>query len=330
MVVASLGILVSGLVAAPASSSAAPACGPAPANQVAVIVIVDGPGGLVSRCATVPDGSTGADALTATGHSVRNQGGFMCAIDSQPASGCAVADPTAPYWSYWTASPGASWSYSRVGAFGRHLPEPCAVEGWRLVDPVLPRSQAAPRIPVPDVTCVAAPTTVARPAGNAPQPAPAPGASPVPGPAAVAPGGAGAVATRGLPPGSTGSDPRPATAASGPTVTPSGDHTGNPANHTGKPAEVAGETTSIEASGASVGSSAGDSDRGADGNEGGEAASSGRHRRSVAPAAESASVGGGSPLPAVAVGAVLVLLAGTVLWRRRVAGAHEVVDDSAS
>ncbi|MFN7148278.1 MAG: hypothetical protein ACK4V6_02235, partial [Microthrixaceae bacterium] len=165
--------------------AAAAGCGPAPQGRVAVVVVVDRGGGAPSsRCVVVDHGSTGLDALRAAGHQVRLDGGFVCAIDAQPATGCGNV-PGSPYWRYWHAAPGGAWDYSQVGAGGYRLPTRCAVEGWSWSDS--PTSRTPPRIAAPAPTCEAAPSTTAppvRPATpSAPvQPAPAvptaPGAPP--------------------------------------------------------------------------------------------------------------------------------------------------------
>ena len=118
---------------------AAASCGPAPAGRVAVMVVIDlGPsaGAPAQRCVTVPDRSTGLEALRGTGVSLRvGPGGFVCGIGGTPSDGCATDDPSLPGWSYWHASPGGSWSYSQVGAGGYRLPDRCAVEGWSFGPP---------------------------------------------------------------------------------------------------------------------------------------------------------------------------------------------------
>lgn len=156
-----------GAVVAVPSSAAMGACGPAPSGQVAVAMVVDAGGGMPSpRCAVVTQGSTGLDALRAAGHSVRLDGGFVCAIDGLPATGCGNRpDSGLAYWRYWHAAPGGGWSYSQVGAGGYRLPARCAVEGWVWSD--APSSNTPPRIAAPAPTCDA-PSPTAPPATSAP------------------------------------------------------------------------------------------------------------------------------------------------------------------
>ncbi len=202
------------VVADPSPSPAAAAgCGPAPEGRVAVVVVIDhGAGAPSSRCVVVDHGATGLDALRAAGHQVRLDGGFVCAIDIRPASGCGNV-PGSPYWRYWHADPGGEWIYSKVGAGGYRLPTRCAVEGWSWSDS--PTSQVPPRVAAPRPTCEASPPTTAspvRPAAPVPPAAPSiptgPGASPAPG---AAPGSAGAnetgAATDPEPSGTAGETP---------------------------------------------------------------------------------------------------------------------------
>lgn len=220
--------------AAPAAPSAGPpglaaqasgtACGPAPRGQIALVMVIDrGTGTPSTRCAFVAQGATGLDALRATGHSVRLDGGFVCAIDGLPATGCGNI-PGSPYWRYWHAAPsGGPWSYSQVGAGGYRLPTRCAVEGWVWSDS--PSPDTPPRIAPPRPTCEApstttpAPTTTARPpsgGGASPQPS-----SPV----------------TSTPPPPVGGGPTGAPGASGRPVD-------GPAATTTAPAQVGGVTTS--------------------------------------------------------------------------------------
>jgi hypothetical protein len=114
------------------------------------MVIDQGTGTPSTRCAFVAQGSDGLDALRATGHSVRLDGGFVCAIDGLPATGCGNI-PGSPYWRYWHAAPGGRWIYSQVGAGSYRLPSRCAVEGWVWSDS--PSPDTPPRIPAPPVAC---------------------------------------------------------------------------------------------------------------------------------------------------------------------------------
>lgn len=195
---------------AAAAQSSGARCGPAPEGRVAVLMVVDrGTGTPSTRCAIVAWGSTGLDALRATGHSVRLDGGFVCAIDGVPATGCATDDPSLPYWRYWHAlSEGGEWSYSNVGAGGYRLPAGCAVEGWSWSDS--PSDRTPPRIAAPTPTCeapatTAAPTTTARPSsgGGAATPSAPATSTPLP----------------PVPPASAGSTGAPGVSAGGPAAT---------------------------------------------------------------------------------------------------------------
>lgn len=155
-------------------------CGPAPAGRVAVVVVVDdGVRSPSVRCVEVADRATGYDALIAAGHRLRIEAGFLCAIDGQPATGCANRpDFDGSYWRYFHAAPGGAWNYSNVGGGGYRMPPRCAIEGWRFSGAT--GTNAAPRVSPPPVRCEAAPTTAApRPA---PPPAPAPAPAPAPRP----------------------------------------------------------------------------------------------------------------------------------------------------
>lgn len=205
-----------------AAQERGPACGPAPQGQIALVMVVDrGTGTPSTRCAIVPQGSNGLDALRATGHSVRLDGGFVCAIDGLPATGCGNV-PGSPYWRYWHASPGGRWIYSQVGAGGYRLPTRCAVEGWVWSDS--PSPDTPPRLPAPVPLCEA-PTTTAPPTTTARPPAGG-GVAPPPSTPATS-----------TPPTSPGGGPDGA-------PSPSGGSAGGSAATTTPPAQVGGVTTS--------------------------------------------------------------------------------------
>ena len=311
------------VTAGPADASG---CGPAPAGQVAVVVVVEVRSGVSSRCVVVADGAKGSDALAAAGHSLRVEAGFVCAVDGLPESGCAVSDPNAPYWSYWHAAPGGSWTYSRLGAFAYRLPSRCAVEGWRLVDPSVPKGEAMPRTAPPAAACDAPAPPVTDPSVAAPVPPPPAGGAAggstgttVAGPAAAepAPGGGGSGGSGGsgggaaAPGGATGG-------AAGGTAPPAGGTGAGPAP--GVPPTVAGETTvAAPAPDASTPATTGPGGTALDaaGNEAasGPGADSTAGRRV---ATSSAPADSGSPVGAIAVVALLLALGGsTVLYRRR-------------
>ena len=170
------------------TAASANSCPAAPPGKTAVVLVVDGPADSSTRCAVVSDRANGAEALAATGHSVRVEGGFICAIDGSPASGCAQGDSTAMFWSYWHAPPGGSWTYSRAGAYSYRLHSGCAVEGWHLVDP---QNKTPPGVSAGSLGCAApvtTPPTQPPPPLTAPAPssqsggeAPAAGPNPAPG-----------------------------------------------------------------------------------------------------------------------------------------------------
>lgn len=193
--------------------AAAAGCGPAPQGQIAAVVVVDRGSGAAARCATVGQGSTGLDALRAAGHDVRLDGGFVCAIDGLPATGCGNRPSEgSAYWRYWHAPPGGAWSYSQVGAGGYRLPSRCAVEGWVWSDS--PSSNTPPSVGAPQVLCEApttttAPPTTARPASAPPSTtgsasAPSPAGTP---PAAGSSSASGGAAAPGVAADSAASDP---------------------------------------------------------------------------------------------------------------------------
>lgn len=207
-----------------AAQASGAACGPAPEGQIALVMVIDrGTGTPSTRCAIVPQGSNGLDALRATGHSVRLDGGFVCAIDGLPATGCGNI-PGSPYWRYWHAAPGGGpWSYSQVGAGGYRLPTRCAVEGWVWSDS--PSPDTPPRIAPPRPTCEAPPTT-----------------APAPPTTARPPSGGGT----SLQPSSPAPSTPPPSAGGGPSGAPgaSGRPVEGPAATTTPPARVSGVTTS--------------------------------------------------------------------------------------
>jgi hypothetical protein len=195
------------VVADPSAVPAAAAgCGPAPRGRVAVVVVIDHGGGAAptSRCVVVDHGATGLDALRTAGHQVRLDGGFVCAIDARPTTGCGNV-PGNPYWRYWHADPGGDWIYSQVGAGGYRLPARCAVEGWSWSDS--PTSRTPPRVAAPRPTCEASPPTTAspvRPAAPVPPAAPATSSTPTGSGAPPAPGASPDAEVAGAPGGGTG------------------------------------------------------------------------------------------------------------------------------
>ena len=153
--------LAAGTVAAAASlgvpapqASAAPT--PCKVTEVTVIVV-----GQKTGCARA--GLTGARALEDAGFQVtrvQTQPGFICRINGAPANDpCVRTPPASAYWSYWHAPLGGQWTYSQWGADNRTAPAG-TVEAWAFGDSARPG--AVPDAPV----AAAAPTT---PRQSAPQ-----------------------------------------------------------------------------------------------------------------------------------------------------------------
>ncbi len=285
--------------------ASAQACGPAPTGQVAVIVTIDrGAGSPTGRCVTVSHGSTGLDALRAAGHEVRLDGGFVCAIDGLPATGCGnKPDAGNAYWRYWHApANGGAWSYSQVGAGGYRLPTRCAVEGWVWSDS--PSSDTPPRIAPPVVTCEAPASTVPPP--TAP-------------PATTPPGGAGSgTAGAGTPSATT--PPAPGGGGAAPAAGTDGS-VGGPAASV-PPADVAAETTvpgeSAADPSANTGSSgpADSADRSAP--VGGEEGSGRGSDDEAALGADGPSRRSSAPWGVVVALALMAVLGGGAIWRSRI------------
>ncbi|MEI2699137.1 MAG: hypothetical protein V9E94_12665 [Microthrixaceae bacterium] len=302
-------------LAGPPDPVGAQGCGPAPAGRVAAMVTIDrGTGSPGSRCVVVSHGATGLDALRAAGHEVRLDGGFVCAIDGLPATGCAnKPDAGNAYWRYWHApANGGAWSYSQVGAGGYRLPTRCAVEGWVWSDS--PSSDTPPRIAAPVVTCEA-PATTAPPATAPPVTAP-PGTGPS-GPAGSGAGTPGAGTSSGTtPPAPGGGGASPGSGAgSGAAGSVDGSAAATP------PVDVAGETTVpgevASDPSASTGSS-GQADAGdrtvADGTEDASARAS---NGGSGPAAGGSNRGSAAPWGVLVALLLMAVLGGAAWWRSR-------------
>ncbi|MFD9698457.1 hypothetical protein [Lentzea sp. NPDC059081] len=122
-VLAVLALLASTFVVA--SPASADSC-----SGVKVVVDLSAFGGGVQTGCAAGDPSSGLTALTGAGFTysfVPRQPGFVCRINALP-NPC-TAPTTSAYWSYWHATPGASWTYSTSGA-GSYDPAPGTVEGW--------------------------------------------------------------------------------------------------------------------------------------------------------------------------------------------------------
>ncbi len=291
-----------GAVQAP--SAAAQGCGPAPAGQVAVAVVVDDERQVSNRCVVVPDRTDGYQVLRAAGHQLRIESGFLCAIDGFPATGCANRPGfDGSYWRYFHASPGGSWAYSNVGGGGYRMPDRCAVEGWRWAS--AGSTNTPPSIAPPQVRCdLPTPTTSPPPVT----------AAPVAPPATQAPGGPGV-----LPSGGPPSDPSDGAAP------PSGDEGGAaPSEQPGPsdPADPAAEGVGEAAvEGATDGrsdeqseDSRGDDPDGADADGAGAGGDRGSDERALD---ASSSEGAGSPVGVVLAAVLVALLGGSAWWRAR-------------
>jgi hypothetical protein len=167
----------------------------------------------------------GSDLLAAAGHTLRWQGGLLCAIDGYPATGCGVGTSKGyQYWSYWHG--GSTWTYSSVGPSSYRISDG-SVEGWRFVEGSDSSNEGTPRM-APAGPCPP-------PAVVAPPPSRVLGASP----------GSGA--------GSTGSSGPVSTGSSGPGSTIAGSPTGSAPTGSPTTATTATPGSSVEAG--SVGAS---------------------------------------------------------------------------
>jgi len=169
---ATLGVAVWAPVAASPLLTCAAAAGTVPAGSVAVSVVIDtgttppSPGGTQSTCVTLPEGSTGIDALQARARQLGrpeprfNTSGLLCAIDGFPETGCGEATGSDfLYWSYWVGSQ-SQWYYANLGPGSRKVTNG-TVEGWRFLQGTGRSSDQAPRAtPTP---CAGPPTTTLSP-----------------------------------------------------------------------------------------------------------------------------------------------------------------------
>jgi hypothetical protein len=107
------------------------------------------PAGVVRACVPLDGRVTGAQALVDAGFRLSlGPGGYVCAIDGYPASGCGekTGDRKYLYWSYWKSQGEGDWNYSGIGAA---IPlNDGATEGWRFVEgagsPNDPRPRSSP------------------------------------------------------------------------------------------------------------------------------------------------------------------------------------------
>lgn len=206
----SVRLLVAGAVlavtgAVPAVPAHAAAC--EQGGGVTVVVDFASLGGGVDTDCAAGDPGTGLEALRASGHeptrAAQQPGYFVCRIDGRPASDpCQRTSPADAYWSYWTARPGGSWTYSNTGPADRD-PAPGTVEGWAF-GAGDPPSVAPPR----------------ERAAAAPAPSPSPSRAASPAPPAPAPSRSSAAVAAPAPAEPSASAPAPSTAAS-PSASPS-------------------------------------------------------------------------------------------------------------
>jgi hypothetical protein len=172
-------IVVVGTVVVPAAAGA-PSATCAAAGEIRVRVVVDfgdapdAPPGVSDVCVPVADRTTGAELLAARARQLgtpqpRYDGGFLCAIDGVPESGCGRDSGADDYWSYWHGDAG-KWTYANTGAATWRLRDG-DVEGWRFAgttaeSKATPPRAAATSCPAVTATTIAAPATtiVTRPA----------------------------------------------------------------------------------------------------------------------------------------------------------------------
>ncbi len=314
-----------------AEPAAALSCGPATSSRVAVAVVVDfGDSSPEGNCVALPrtssgtTTSTGIDALRAAGYSLRIEGGFLCAIDGKPATGCATGSGfDGWYWRYFKAQPDKAWVYSSVG-FGYRIAvtNGCAAEGW-VWSGSLDASGVRGGVPLLNCSAQPSPTTTQAPTPPNP-PATTPG-SPA--------GGFGGTPGGGTP---SSGDPsvgqaQPLSGATPGVVAPAGSSVsgteakgaadtapsagesqdtsvGDPATAPGadRDAEVRGAASEFDRDGNAQQDSAGQFD----------AESAGAKRRS-----EGADTGSGSALGSAFAAVLVVALALVAVWKIRARGA---------
>lgn len=164
-------IVVAGTVLVPAATGA-PSATCAAAGEIRVRVVVDfgdapgAPPGISDVCVPVADRTSGAELLAARARQLgtpqpRYDGGFLCAIDGVPESGCGRDSGADDYWSYWHGEAGR-WTYANTGAATWRLRDG-DVEGWRFAGTTAEAKAAAPRATAtPCATVTATTTTSAR------------------------------------------------------------------------------------------------------------------------------------------------------------------------
>ncbi|MEU6347617.1 hypothetical protein ABZ883_42685 [Streptomyces sp. NPDC046977] len=206
--------------------AAAPAAAAGGCSGVLVVVedrgVPDAP--YASRTGCAPSPRSGIQALQQAGFSVRlgsgpYGGGFVCALDGAPGTGCGAVDKDT-YWSYWYMLPGTStWVYGAAGPAGR-TPAKGGIDAWVWQDsganePPSPRSAVTPTpTPAPRPT-----RTTAKPGGTTHTPSA--GGAGGPGTGAPGTGGTASHPATGASPSGKGATPQPsATLGSAAPTTP--------------------------------------------------------------------------------------------------------------
>ncbi|MFJ4848349.1 MULTISPECIES: hypothetical protein [unclassified Streptomyces] len=230
--------------------AAAPAAAAGGCSGVLVVVedrgVPDAP--YTSRTGCAPSPQSGIQALQQAGFSVRlgsgpYGGGFVCALDGAPGTGCGAVDKDT-YWSYWYMLPGTStWVYGAAGPAGR-TPAKGGIDAWVWQDsganePPSPRSAVTPK---PTPTPTPRPTrTTAKPGGTTHTPS-AGGAG---GPGTGAPGTRDTTSPPAARPSASGKGATPnPTATRGTAAATSPDPSPSPGLPVGSRTEPAGTTSS--------------------------------------------------------------------------------------
>jgi hypothetical protein len=142
---AAAGLLGGGISVGGALTAAVPAAAARAgcyASQVAVVVDFTQFGrGIVRGCSQYTSGLTGFQAMHnagfATTGTTHDGPGFICRIGvgsgtqypTTKTEKCVRTPPASAYWSYWHATRGHGWTYSRLGAMSAH-PQQGSVDAW--------------------------------------------------------------------------------------------------------------------------------------------------------------------------------------------------------
>jgi len=164
-------VLAALLPATAVPTFAVPAAADVAADGDCVGLVVDhGDGTTATGCVPFSPGLTGQQVLQQAGRALAfDKSGFICQIDSFPATCTANATH---YWSYYHRAPGADvakWAYSQKGA-AQYVVHPGETEGWVWVNgqrtPPTPKAVPYPRLAASVPTPAAAPTTSASATGT--------------------------------------------------------------------------------------------------------------------------------------------------------------------